>query len=298
MSDDKPTLQFTGERFTPECVREIAYEHWHRYAWALSFVKDCKVLDVACGEGYGSHLLASVARFVHGVDVDAQTVGHAKSRYHRPNLEFTQADVVQLPFDTAAFDRIVCFETIEHLHDHEGLLAELNRVLKPGGLLILSSPNKESYSYDVSHQNPFHCKELYQDQLVDLLKRHFKHQRLWGQKLVFASSIGVLEAMPKTSPHEPWLIQAGENIQPKGPSAFMPQYFLAIASQSPIDEQWFAPISLFADANESVYQHYHAEIQHHMTVGTKLAEKDQEIERLRAQINQPWWRKWWSFFQS
>ena len=76
-----PILPFTGERFTPECVREIAYEHWHRYAFAQSFAHGKRVLDAACGEGYGSAMLARAGAEVLGVDVDAQTVCHARARY-------------------------------------------------------------------------------------------------------------------------------------------------------------------------------------------------------------------------
>ncbi|MCW5579095.1 MAG: class I SAM-dependent methyltransferase, partial [Dokdonella sp.] len=80
MSDSQP-LPFTGERFTPECVREIWYEHWHRYAFARGLVAGKRVLDAACGEGYGSALLAAVAGSVTGVDVDADAIAHARARY-------------------------------------------------------------------------------------------------------------------------------------------------------------------------------------------------------------------------
>ena len=78
MTEKPGSLKFTGERFTPECVREIGYEHWHRYAFAMPLAKDRRLLDAACGEGYGSNLLASVARGVVGVDISAQAVGHAR----------------------------------------------------------------------------------------------------------------------------------------------------------------------------------------------------------------------------
>ena len=82
-------LPFTGERFTPECVREIAYEHWHRYAFALQLVAGKQVLDAACGEGFGADLLAGKAGSVHAVDVDAACIEHAKSRYgSKENLSF------------------------------------------------------------------------------------------------------------------------------------------------------------------------------------------------------------------
>ncbi|HET9189593.1 MAG TPA: SAM-dependent methyltransferase, partial [Rudaea sp.] len=72
------TLEFTGERFTPECVREIRYEHWARYAFALELARGKRVLDAACGEGYGSAMLAGAAASVLGVDIAADAIAHAR----------------------------------------------------------------------------------------------------------------------------------------------------------------------------------------------------------------------------
>ena len=99
-------LEFTGERFTPECVREIWYEHVHRYAFAQGLAKDKRVLDAACGEGYGSHLLSQVAKSVLGVDIDDKTIAHARSRYGRQrNLSFQQADVTAFDGKCQRFDQ-------------------------------------------------------------------------------------------------------------------------------------------------------------------------------------------------
>ncbi|MEO7916253.1 MAG: class I SAM-dependent methyltransferase, partial [Dokdonella sp.] len=117
-------LEFTGERFTPECVREIWYEHWHRYAFARSFCAGKRVLDAACGEGYGSNLLADVAAEVVGVDLSEQAIKHARARYGtRQNLRFESADATALPDLGERFDIIVSFETLEHLQAQEALLA-------------------------------------------------------------------------------------------------------------------------------------------------------------------------------
>src|SRR6202158_4675765 len=74
-------ITFTGERFVPGCAGEIAYEHWHRYAFARRFAAGKRVLDAACGEGYGSALLGAVAESVVGVDIDASAIAHAGERY-------------------------------------------------------------------------------------------------------------------------------------------------------------------------------------------------------------------------
>src|SRR5689334_11915356 len=94
---DPFALPFTGERFTPECVREIWYEHWHRYAFARRLVQGKRVLDCACGEGYGSALLADGAAEVVGVDIDAAAIAHAEERYGaRANLRYEKGDATAL----------------------------------------------------------------------------------------------------------------------------------------------------------------------------------------------------------
>src|SRR5256885_10726930 len=108
-------VDFTGERFLPECTGEIWAEHWHRYLFAATFAASKDVLDAACGEGYGSSWLARHARSVIGLDLDAPTVAHARATYPTPNLRFETGSVVAMPFPDASFDCAVSFETLEHL---------------------------------------------------------------------------------------------------------------------------------------------------------------------------------------
>ena len=183
-------LAFTGERFLPDCQGEIWLEHWHRYHFAASLARDRRVLDVASGEGYGSALLALTAREVVGVDAAADAIAHAKSAYKdRPNLRFVTADCALLPFPDAAFDLVVSFETIEHITAQREFLAEVRRVLAPGGLLLLSSPNKAEYTDRRGYANPFHVAELYRDELRALLDEFFPHTAWYGQSIGFCSTI-------------------------------------------------------------------------------------------------------------
>jgi ubiquinone/menaquinone biosynthesis C-methylase UbiE len=154
---------FTGERFLPGCTGEIAYEHWHRYAFARRFVAARRVLDAACGEGYGSALLGTAAAGVVGVDIDKDTVAEASRRYSRlPQVSFVGGSCTALPLPDASFDAVVSFETIEHVGaaDQPRMIAEFSRVLKPDGLLILSSPNKRLYRDARNYVNDFHIPQI------------------------------------------------------------------------------------------------------------------------------------------
>src|SRR5687767_5056473 len=160
-------LPFTGERFTPECEREIWYEHWHRYAFAARLARGRRVLDAACGEGYGSALLARGAASVLGIDISADAVAHATARYaQRPKLRFEAGDATALDdLPAASFDLIVSFETLEHVEAQERMLDGFARLLAPDGALVLSSPDKRTYSEAAGFRNEYHVRELYRDEL-------------------------------------------------------------------------------------------------------------------------------------
>src|SRR3954469_10446066 len=166
---DSSAMPFTGERFTPECVREIWYEHWHRYAFARRLVQGRRVLDAACGEGYGSALLADAASEIVGGDIDAASIAHARERYTRQNLRYEKGDATALEFAPKSFDVIVCFETLEHVEAQERMIAGFARVLSDDGILIVSSPDRHQYSEVAGFKNEFHVRELDRDELFALL---------------------------------------------------------------------------------------------------------------------------------
>jgi len=278
---DPPPLAFTGERFTPECVREMHYEHWHRYAWAAALVAGRDVLDCACGEGYGSRLLAESAASVSGVDIDPATVEHARARYGQENLEFHAASALSLPFDDDRFDSVVSFETLEHLAEHDALMQEFRRVLKPSGFVLISSPDRKTYSDDTGYVNEFHVRELYRDEFEDLLGRYFPNYRLFGQKLMFHSTLWALD--DADGPARFITEDAGRPRACDRPG-HAPIYFLAAAAAEPAALPAIDPVSLFDDRSESVYQHYNEEVGKHIQAGQLLAERDAEIEALKARL--------------
>lgn len=282
-------LEFTGERFTPECEREIRYEHLHRYAFAATLCQGSEVLDAACGEGYGSAILAREARRVVGIDLEEEAIRHARGRYgDLRNVAFEVADCTRLPFEDQSFDRVVSFETLEHLEDQDGMLSEFRRVLRPPGLLILSSPDKAVYSEQQGFDNEFHVKELYRPELEALLGAHFPHYRLLGQKLAFHSMIWPLEELDKVV-----LQQAGEGgiVEPGGITS-APVYFVALCAteQSALPSRQ-GTLWLLDDATESVYQHYRGEIRRNMAAGGIIAERDREIEELQRKARKSWLRR-------
>lgn len=277
-------LEFTGERFTPECVREIWYEHFHRYALAARWCAGLSTLDAACGEGYGSALLAPSAASVVGVDISQKAIEHARHRYQDiEDLEFHQADCTSLPFDDNEFDRVVSFETLEHLAEQDQLLAEFRRVLKADGLLILSSPDKATYSDAQNSVNEYHVKELYRDELESLIIRHFPAFHLLGQKLMFHSAIWSMEGFRRVSLDQ----VSSEKLETPGSFTQAPMYFIALCTADEADLPGLDDnLWLFDDLEETVYQHYYGEIRRNMAAGGIIAGLEKEIEQLKIQLNE------------
>lgn len=180
---------WTGERLETNITSEIMLEHLHRYALAMEFTKEKKVLDIACGEGYGTKLIAKDAEEVKGVDIDINVISRAKKKYTSGNIEFVTGSILGIPFEDNYFDIITSFETLEHIPDHEKAICELKRVLHPNGMLFISTPEKSTYSDKTGYKNPFHKKELYKHELEALLKNLFKEVKILGQHSSSISAI-------------------------------------------------------------------------------------------------------------
>jgi SAM-dependent methyltransferase len=180
---------FTGERLTAAVGGQVEIEHYHRYLFARSMVAGLDVLDVASGEGYGSALLAQVARSVTGVEHSAPTTCIAAANFPRPNLRFLPGDARALPLADAAFDAVVSFETIEHFDRQAEFVREVRRVLRPDGIFIVSTPEREIYSPLSSQANPYHVFELNRLEFAGLLRQHFAHIRLLQQRALIGSAL-------------------------------------------------------------------------------------------------------------
>jgi SAM-dependent methyltransferase len=230
-------MDFTGERYIPELKwPEVSYEHWHRYVYAERLVAGKSVLDVACGEGYGSHWLARRAKSVVGVDISEEAIAHARLRYTGENLSFLQGGADLLPLEgEGLFEVVTSFETIEHIDipTQERFVGEIKRVLKPGGVLLISTPNKHEYSDVPNYSNDFHIKEFYEGEFVEFLGRFFRHVSLLGQRVYPASFVWPLGEYRDSEIRQMHLGEHG--FGPLSIDARRPIYFVAIASDEPCE---------------------------------------------------------------
>lgn len=248
-------LAFTGERFIPGVAGEIWLEHWHRYHFAARYARGRRVLDVACGEGYGCASLARHAAHVTGVDVSEAAIAHARGAYAGlANAAFVAASCTRLPFDDASFDLVVSFETIEHIEGQEAFLDEVARVLAPDGVLLLSCPNKVEYSDKRDYANEFHVKELYRDELAAMVGARFPAARWFGQRPTFFSVIA--PEAPGTPAGELFEVAEADPGSAQ-PALSNPLYYLIAASRSAASVAAALPaVSVLADRDDWMYRDY------------------------------------------
>lgn len=224
-----PPLAFDGEQVveggTPE---RIWQDHQARYDFSVPFVVGRRVLDAACGSGYGSAKLAARgASSVVGVDISERALGHARATYHHPNLRYLQADVTKLPFEDASVDVVTSFETIEHVDIAEGALAELTRVLIPNGILVVSTPNRIVTSPGKGRHEPpdnsFHRVEYTEAEFDALLSSKYRVLGRYGQRAVPAFL------------YDARILRWGRSI---GPFAYAPKH--GSATPAPLASGWAA----------------------------------------------------------
>ena len=221
------TLMYTGERYLPGVHGSVELEHLHRYLFAIQLTSGKRVLDIASGEGYGSAILARSAAFVTGVDISSEAILHAKEKYKANNLEFREGSCAAIPLADCCIDIVVSFETIEHHDDHETMMQEIKRVLKPGGLLLISCPDKLEYSDKPAYKNEYHVKELYRDEFEQLLESNFSSRIVFGQRAVYGSLI-LQENYACQS--ETFLLKDSDTVATEGLSNAV--YLIAIATDS------------------------------------------------------------------
>lgn len=220
-------LEFTGERVVPGLVDpDLFNEHLARYRFAARFSENARVLDGGCGSGYGAAELPNAAAVI-GVDISGDAVQHARRTFGRPNVHFLQAACEALPFAGGSFDLLLAFEVIEHLTRWREMLAEAARVLRPGGVLLVSTPNKAWYteSRAAAGPNPYHVHEFEYADFAAALKDVFPHVHLWTQN--HSEAIAFVPASET----------AGTLDAPADASPETAHFFFAACSRSPIAER-------------------------------------------------------------
>lgn len=184
MSTDHWDERVTIGRRTDWFWDPLGSQHMARYLWARSIVGTGDILDVACGTGYGSALMAGPGRRVMGIDLSAEAIDRATHNFSLPGVSFVVGDATNLPVATSSLDFVVSFETIEHLPQPAVFLAEIGRVLRPKGTLLLSTPDRAVYSRgrtDGRSHNPFHPSEMTRQELLASVGPLFKVRHVLGQ---------------------------------------------------------------------------------------------------------------------
>lgn len=164
-------MPLTGERTVPGLAEENYWFRRHEvvYRRLVERCRDRDVLEAGCGEGYGADLIADVARRVIGLDYDDSAVAHVRARY--PRVDMRQGNLAELPLPAESVDVVVNFQVIEHLWDQGQFVSECHRVLRPGGVLLISTPNRITFSPGRDTPvNPFHTRELNAAELTELVQ--------------------------------------------------------------------------------------------------------------------------------
>jgi len=186
------------ERQAPQSIAEAEPSHLVRYQFACQFLnQESIVLDVPCGSGYGVALMSEHAQVVYGVDIFAPAIEHAKELFSNERTKFLVSDGhnMQALFpDSGCFDIITSFEGIEHLQNPEQFLHELHRLLKPEGLLIISTPRKP-------HGSPYHIREFTLLEYTEILSSHFHIRSMNGQLFTDIFDMEERAVNPDIYPH-------------------------------------------------------------------------------------------------
>lgn len=276
-------LPWTGERLTTETGGQVEIEHLHRYFFARSLCRGLDVLDVASGEGYGAALLAQVAKSVVGVEIAEETVGHATAAYGAPGLTFLHGDARRIPCADGSFDAVVSFETLEHFYEHDEFMAEVRRVLRPGGLLIISSPERDVYSPAGGKPNPYHVHELTHAEFGALLGKTFGHVAMYAQRPLLGSAL-MAEELPAEA--APLLTFEKRDAQLFEASVGLPRpiYLVAVAS-----DRAFVPRigSLYVETSgiEALFAAPAAARQEIQSLTERLVEQGDYAQRVQAELN-------------
>lgn len=214
-------MQATGERFISDETwgYRSEIEHRHRYNILKDIVAGKKVLDAACGTGYGTYTLSQWANHVTGIDISAEAIDFCRENYQNRNLSYLQMSVADMKFEDQSFDVIISFETLEHI-PYElqcDFLKEVTRVLKDNGVLIMSTPDRIMATIAKrGNINPYHIHEFTTEEYRTFLMSYFPHVKFAAQNLVEMSVIS-----PESEPKGAYDIMFSKHYEGILPSLFV-----------------------------------------------------------------------------
>ncbi|MDT4894871.1 MAG: hypothetical protein QOE97_3906 [Pseudonocardiales bacterium] len=292
---DAEDWRTSGERMVPELSAGSALEAEHvaRYRFVAGHIADCDVVDLGCGVGWGSRLLLSAgAATVTGVDLFAPAIEYAEQHYAGP--QYLVGDMSAVPLPDGCADVVVCMEAIEHVHDHGAVLAEARRLLRPGGLFFVSSPNPDVYP----EGNPFHVHEVGADELRQSLAQSFSTVAGFAQELLVASVVGDperaayragvtrLDTQANGSTAQYAIAVASDGVLP----SFEPELALAVSTQlthlQAVHAQLIRDREEFQDQADAVaaeQRRLQAEIATAQSTATALADERRTLEERLVQ---------------
>ncbi len=257
---------------------QIEFEHFHRYRFARDFCHNLDVLDVTCGDGYGSAILAGVALSVVGVDVDEGAIAHARETYDLKNLRFLRGNATDLPLENASVDVVVSFETIEHIREHAQFVAEIRRVLRPGGWLIVSTAGRSESSDQAAKVSKDNILRLTEEELQSLLRDNFIHFSTIHQQAILRSTIADIECADPSLSIEP----SNKYHSEASIGLARAHFLLGVASDAELPKISSSPYFGQRSVHEALT------LQHTTEKRTRewIRERDSEQERVRALVSE------------
>lgn len=274
MSDivkDNTDKLYTGERFLPDLQDvQMHMEHFQRYLSVSNLTQDKVVADAACGDGYGTSILARNARRVFGIDIDSDTIQRAKEKYTDPNISFIEGSIENLPLEDQSIDVFISFETIEHVTEElqKKFLNEIFRVLKPEGILVISTPNKALYSDLYNYHNEFHIKEFYKEEFVAFLKNKFQNVKLYNQ---YFETVSIIDSYEDVANRASFFRETDKY-------SYDGKYFIAIAGNYELAEYSITSVYM------NIRKDYESKIQRIIDLQKEVEERNEHLHELDQEI--------------